>query len=314
MVRTSPVEGVISRTFSAHAGMPRMVPAAVRMPRRYLKLRSLSVVVAELGHLAGGRDDAHRAAVVRGDAVDGTVIRDGGAKPLVLAGDGLPVQLQNRLIRVIDWRGAVGDRGGFGGEGGGGRATRLKTLASGHRDASGDGNARSEDRDDRHAHEARGWPDATDADGPDGHERRARVCATRARTRRWQKIHRRSRAAGAKLTGTRRDRRHSYPRGRPEPRGRPPRGASPCALNVRRRGERRGARGGVLHKTHGQWWNETPGQAAGDVLDILPSIRPRRALTAALELSVEACIWKYDDRSRESLERWLTMNLGENLR
>ena len=86
---------------------------------------------------------------------------------------------------------------------------------------------------------------------------------------------------------------------------------------MRRRGERRGARAvASLHKTHGQWWNETPGQAAGDVLDILLSdLGSRRALTAALELSVEACIQKYDDTGRvESLERWLTMNLGENLR
>ena len=91
----------------------------------------------------------------------------------------------------------------------------------------------------------------------------------------------------------------------------------PPRWNALRRGERRGARAvASLHKTHGQWWNETPGQAAGDVLDILLSdLGSRRALTAALELSVEACIQKYDDAGRvESLERWLTMHLGENLR
>ena len=43
MVVTSPVAGVISSTEVAHAGMPRMVPALVRIPRRNLYLRSPSV-------------------------------------------------------------------------------------------------------------------------------------------------------------------------------------------------------------------------------------------------------------------------------
>jgi len=40
----------------------------------------------------------------------------------------------------------------------------------------------------------------------------------------------------------------------------------------------------------------------------------RRALTAALELSVERCVQAYDETGRaESLERWLASELGENL-
>ena len=39
MVVTSPVAGVISNTLSAHAGMPKIVPVIVRMPRKYLYSR-----------------------------------------------------------------------------------------------------------------------------------------------------------------------------------------------------------------------------------------------------------------------------------
>eukprot|EP00230_Micromonas_polaris_P002438 CAMPEP_0119220428 /NCGR_PEP_ID=MMETSP1327-20130426/25838_1 /TAXON_ID=38833 /ORGANISM="Micromonas pusilla, Strain RCC2306" /LENGTH=155 /DNA_ID=CAMNT_0007218543 /DNA_START=973 /DNA_END=1436 /DNA_ORIENTATION=+ len=39
MVVTSPVAGVISNTLSAHAGMPKIVPVNVRMPRKYLYSR-----------------------------------------------------------------------------------------------------------------------------------------------------------------------------------------------------------------------------------------------------------------------------------
>ena len=41
MTRTAPVAGEISNTESAHAGMPRTVPALVRIPRRYLNARSV---------------------------------------------------------------------------------------------------------------------------------------------------------------------------------------------------------------------------------------------------------------------------------
>lgn len=67
---------------------------------------------------------------------------------------------------------------------------------------------------------------------------------------------------------------------------------------------------------HGKWWTEVPTDAtASDLAPILDDLSCRRALTAALELSVEMCIQAYDDAGRvESLERWLMTRLGENLR
>ena len=51
---------------------------------------------------------------------------------------------------------------------------------------------------------------------------------------------------------------------------------------------------------------------ASDLAPILDDLSCRRALTAALELSVEMCIQAYDDAGRvESLERWLMTRLGE---
>ena len=67
---------------------------------------------------------------------------------------------------------------------------------------------------------------------------------------------------------------------------------------------------------HGNWWNAVPTDAtASDLAPILDDLSCRRALTAALELSVEMCFQAYDDAGRvESLERWLMTRLGENLR
>ena len=67
---------------------------------------------------------------------------------------------------------------------------------------------------------------------------------------------------------------------------------------------------------HGKWWDAVPTDAtASDLAPILDDLSCRRALTAALELSVEMCFQAYDDAGRvESLERWLMTRLGENLR
>ena len=87
-----------------------MVPAAVRMPRRYLKLRSLSVSSSPSSVTRAASTTTRTARrLCAGLLVDGSVTRDGGAKPLVLAGDGLPVQLQNRLVRVIELAGGCRD-------------------------------------------------------------------------------------------------------------------------------------------------------------------------------------------------------------
>jgi hypothetical protein len=66
---------------------------------------------------------------------------------------------------------------------------------------------------------------------------------------------------------------------------------------------------------HGNWWTQVPtDETASDLAPILRDLSCRRALTAALELSVEMCIQAYDDTGRvESLERWLMTRLGENL-
>ena len=63
---------------------------------------------------------------------------------------------------------------------------------------------------------------------------------------------------------------------------------------------------------HGKWWTEVPTDAtASDLAPILDDLSCRRALTAALELSVEMCFQAYDDAGRvESLERWLMTRLG----
>ena len=70
-----------------------------------------------------------------------------------------------------------------------------------------------------------------------------------------------------------------------------------------------------LHKETKQWWTKVPTYETNDDLSpILNDLACRRALTAALELSVEQCFQAYDDAGRvESLERWLMVGLGENL-
>ena len=93
-------------------------------------------------------------------------------------------------------------------------------------------------------------------------------------------------------------------RARPAPllRARPPRRA-------------RAAPARALHRTHARWWKETPSHdAREDLRALLAEPGTRRALTAALELSVERCVQAYDETGRaESLERWLASELGENL-
>ena len=55
-------------------------------------------------------------------------------------------------------------------------------------------------------------------------------------------------------------------------------------------------------------------RAREDLRALLAEPGTRRALTAALELSVERCVQAYDETGRaESLERWLASELGENL-
>ena len=71
-----------------------------------------------------------------------------------------------------------------------------------------------------------------------------------------------------------------------------------------------------VHRTHGQWWQhvEAVTDDAGVLERLQSDVGVRRALVATLEASVEASIAAYHARGEsQPLERWLSLNLGENL-
>ena len=71
-----------------------------------------------------------------------------------------------------------------------------------------------------------------------------------------------------------------------------------------------------MHRSHRQWWHHVEAPSTVAVLEVLQSDDAvRRALVAALELSVENSMDEYrrQRHGNEPLEQWLALNLGENL-